>query len=140
MTVRTSEPTAMTPKKTGHTGFFARVYQITRLIPYGQVATYGQIAAIVGDRRAARTVGWALRALQGGTNVPWHRVINAKGSTSARCRGQVATVQRGLLEQEGIVFDREGRTDLGTYQWEGMDWPEIQALQRSWHTGSPESV
>ena len=130
----------MTPKKPGHTGFFARVYQVTRLIPYGQVATYGQIAAIVGDRRAARTVGWALRALQEDTDVPWHRVINARGKTSARYREQAAIVQRGLLEQEGIVFDREGRSDLDTYQWEGMDWPEIQVLRRSWYTESPESV
>ena len=130
----------MTPKKTGHSGFFARVYQVTRLIPYGHVATYGQIAAIVDDRRAARTVGWALRALQKDTDVPWHRVINAKGKTSARSRGQVAIVQRGLLEQEGIRFTSEGRADLDTYQWEGMDWPEIRALRRSWYTESPESV
>jgi methylated-DNA-protein-cysteine methyltransferase related protein len=130
----------MIPKKTGRTGFFARVHQVTRLIPYGQVATYGQIAAIVGDRQAARTVGWALRALQEDSDVPWHRVINAKGRTSARCRGQVAAIQRTLLEQEGIVFDKEGRTNLDAYQWEGMDWPEIQALQREWHAKSPESV
>ena len=109
-----------------------------RLIPKGQVATYGQIAEIVSHRRAARTVGWALNALQEGTDVPWHRVINARGQISTRYRDQAATVQRHLLEQEGVTFDEQGQTDLDAYQWEGLDWPEIEAIRRVWHKQDTE--
>ena len=107
------------------------------MIPHGQVATYGQIAAIVSDRRAARTVGWALNALQEGTDVPWQRVINAKGTISSRYRDRDAAVQRSLLQGEGVVFDREGRTNLDVYQWEGLDWPEIEALRQGWSQEPP---
>jgi methylated-DNA-protein-cysteine methyltransferase-like protein len=108
------------------------------MIPRGQVATYGQIAAIVSDRRAARTVGWALHALQDDTEVPWHRVINAQGRISTPYREQDAAIQRLLLEREGVVFDDEGRVDMDVYQWEGLDWPEIEALRRLWNAEHPE--
>ena len=128
----------MSSQDSDRPNFFARVYQAVRLIPVGRVATYGQIAAIVSQRHAARTVGWALNALQEGTDVPWHRVINAQGKISTRYRDRDAAVQRGLLEREGVVFDDEGRTDLNTYQWEGLDWPEIESLRREWYAEPPE--
>jgi methylated-DNA-protein-cysteine methyltransferase-like protein len=126
------------PKQRPRPGFFARVYHIVRLVPFGQVATYGQIAAIVSDSRAARTVGWALRALRDDTDVPWHRVINAQGQVSTQYCERAALVQRRLLEEEGIVFDDGGRISLERFQWEGLDWPEIETLRRSWDTGSPD--
>jgi hypothetical protein len=43
-----------------------------------------------------------------------------------------------LLEREGIVFDLEGRIDLETYQWEGLDWPAVEALHRAWGNETPE--
>jgi methylated-DNA-protein-cysteine methyltransferase-like protein len=111
--------------------FFAHVYQVVQMIPFGQVATYGQIAGIVSHRGAARTVGWALNALPEGTHIPWHRVINSQGEISQRDNEGDAEDQRELLEREGVRF-RNGRTDLSVYQWEGLEWPEIEALHQTW--------
>ncbi|MBN2004594.1 MAG: MGMT family protein [Anaerolineae bacterium] len=99
------------------TSNFERIYALIRRIPAGKVATYGQIARWLGWPRGARTVGWALRALTDGTDVPWQRVVNAQGATSLGAEG--SRVQRTLLEAEGIVFNNEGRIDLKQYGWEG---------------------
>ena len=97
--------------------FFSRVWTVVRRIPGGKVATYGQIAAILENPRAARTVGWALHALPDGTDVPWQRVINSKGRISIDCFEHDPNLQRILLEQEGVVFDHKGYVDLTVYQW-----------------------
>jgi methylated-DNA-protein-cysteine methyltransferase-like protein len=120
-------------------GLFERIYDTVRLIPRGKVATYGQIASIVSHRGAARTVGWALRALQEGTGVPWHRVINAQGTISATGREREAEIQRALLEAEGIQFDAQASVDLSGCQWPGLDWPEIEALRQGWNEKSLHS-
>lgn len=87
-------------------------------IPAGRVATYGQIAALAGLPGHARQVGYALAALPDGSAVPWHRVINARGEVSRRSGGRPhALIQRTLLEEEGIAFDEDGRTDLERYRW-----------------------
>ena len=91
-----------------------------RQIPKGWVATYGQVAARAGLPRRARLVGHVLQRLDGGTDVPWHRVVNAKGEVSyspSRNGGDV--LQRRLLEQEGIEFDDNGRFDLERVRWLG---------------------
>jgi methylated-DNA-protein-cysteine methyltransferase-like protein len=118
-------------------GVFARIYAIVRMIPRGQVATYGQIASIIGDPQAARTVGWALSGLSEEAHVPWHRVINAQGRISPRRYPGAIEEQRTLLEQEGVVWDRHGHIDLEAYQWEGLDWPTIEALHRAWQKEPP---
>jgi len=100
--------------------FFRQVYRVVSTIPAGQVATYGQIAAYVGNPRAARTVGWALHGLPAGSGVPWHRVINAQGAISTSREGSRAAQQRAMLEEEGILFDERGRTDLARYGWKGL--------------------
>jgi len=66
--------------------FFERVYEAVRAIPRGRVATYGQVARLVGVPRGARAVGWALRALdpRRARAVPWHRVVGAGGRISPR--------------------------------------------------------
>jgi len=97
---------------------FDRVYDLVRLIPCGKVAAYGQIARWLGWPRGARTVGWALRSLHEGTDVPWHRVINAQGRISLRGDGGL---QRALLEAEGVIFDKAGKIDMKTYAWIGPD-------------------
>ena len=125
------------PSTTTRPNFYARVYEVVRLIPYGKVATYGQIADIVSHSRAARTVGWALRALQGDTDVPWHRVINARGMVSTRYSEGPTLTQLAMLKEEGIIFDERGQTDLTVYGWEGLDWPEIETLRARWTKEPP---
>ena len=106
--------------------FFEQVYQVVRRIPPGKVATYGQVARILGRPRGARTVGWALHSMPEGSDVPWQRVINARGTISLGARG--APIQRALLEEEGIVFDERDHVDLDTYGWAGLDLAERQQL------------
>jgi len=93
------------------------VYRVVCRIPAGQVATYGQIAALSGMPRAARQVGWALSALREEDDVPWHRVINAQGEISPRGGPEIVGLQRALLESEGVEFNGRGRVDLKNYAW-----------------------
>ncbi len=97
-----------------------RFYDVVRQIPPGRVATYGQVAALAGQPRHARQVGYALFALRGdqGEDVPWHRVINAKGEISQRRDTGPEGLQRAMLEAEDIVFDLAGRIDLRRYRWD----------------------
>ena len=97
-----------------------RIHDVVRQIPRGKVATYGQVARIV-DRCTARMVGYAMAALRGRSDVPWQRVINAKGEISPRSRGDGALRQRELLEKEGIHFDSRGRVNLRKARWNGRD-------------------
>jgi len=94
--------------------FFSRVYAIVRKIPRGKVATYGQIARALGSPGAARTVGWAMRACP--ADVPWHRVVNARGEISLRPATGYHE-QRARLKAEGVRFDRVGKVDLKKYGW-----------------------
>ncbi len=100
---------------------FEKVYAITSRIPYGKVASYGQIAVLLGNARMARLVGWALHSLlENQRDVPWHRVINSKGYISTTCREHSFNEQRMLLMNEGIrVEEKEGMywVDLKTYLW-----------------------
>src|SRR5881409_1644023 len=100
--------------------FYRLVYRVVRRVPRGRVATYGQIAAILGQPRGARAVGMALGALRGPLLdlVPWQRVINAAGRCSHR-DGFWADIQREFLEREGVRFDRRGRVDLKRTRWPG---------------------
>lgn len=98
-------------------GTYDRIYAIVRQIPRGHVATYGQIARLAGLGRHARRVGYALNALSGGHDVPWHRVINSKGGISRRSEPVHEQIQQQLLEQEGIIFGADGRVTLQHYQW-----------------------
>jgi len=99
--------------------FYLRVYALVRQVPPGHVVTYGQVAALLGSPRAARAVGYALRFLPTGTDVPWHRVINHQGQISPRTPAGSPLLQRVLLEAEGVRFDAEGRVDLPCYRWLG---------------------
>jgi len=99
------------------TGVYEQIYAMVRRIPEGRVATYGQIARLVKRPRWARQVGYALAALPDDKQVPWHRVVNARGGVSRRSKGGYEDYQRILLESEGIVFDAGGCIDLSTYQW-----------------------
>ncbi len=102
---------------------FEKIYKIVERIPTGKVATYGQIAALAGNPGAARTVGWALGSLRDGRKVPWHRVVNSRGSSSFPDDAK-RKLQQALLEQEGIVFNRNGRVDLEEFLWRGEPWAD----------------
>ncbi len=97
------------------TPFFDAVYEAVRAVPRGRVCTYGQVALMVGSPGAARQVGWALHCLPAGTEVPWHRVVNARGGISKRSRWGEAERQRVLLESEEVEFDENGLIDLYRY-------------------------
>ncbi len=103
-------------------GFRAAVLALVSRIPAGEVATYGQIAAMLGAANQARRVGMVLAGLRHGldSEVPWHRVINAAGGISAPNDAHRFIVQRSLLEAEGVVFGATGRCDLRRYRWDGV--------------------
>lgn len=96
----------------------ARIYQTVRRIPSGRVATYGGVAREAGLPGRARQVGYALAALDDDSDVPWHRVINARGEVSPRSGGRIfERLQRSLLEAEGVTFGSRGRVDLERFGW-----------------------
>ena len=97
---------------------YERIYAVARQIPYGKVATYGQVAEVAGGC-TARMVGYAMSALRDGTDVPWQRVINRMGKVSPHGGGIGTAMQRLLLEEEGVQFDAQGRIDFGKYGWLG---------------------
>src|SRR5262245_21978456 len=98
-------------------GNHARIEAVVRRIPRGRVATYGQVAVLAGLPGHARQVGYALHALANGSPVPWQRVVNARGEVSLRRTPGWESVQRALLEREGIAFDARGRIDLERRLW-----------------------
>jgi methylated-DNA-protein-cysteine methyltransferase-like protein len=98
---------------------FSEIYTRVKEIPAGRVATYGQIAALVSMGLPARIVGYALNCLPEESDVPWQRVINRHGEISySVSRNQHDSLQRRLLEQEGIVFNLQDKIDLDKYLWQ----------------------
>jgi methylated-DNA-protein-cysteine methyltransferase-like protein len=98
---------------------FARVYEVVKQVPRGKVASYGQIAEIVGAGCDARMVGYAMAGTPEGNDIPWQRIVNREGKISLPGKGGV--IQRMRLEAEGIVFDARGRIDLKRFGWRGPD-------------------
>lgn len=98
---------------------YPKIYDVVRQIPYGKVATYGQIADLAGLIGKARVVGYALhRVTTASEDIPWHRVINAKGKVSrSSLRDGNDDLQQLLLEKEGITFIK-GKLDLSVYRWQ----------------------
>jgi methylated-DNA-protein-cysteine methyltransferase related protein len=97
---------------------YQKIYAVVRKIPVGKVLTYGQVAELAGLYGKARLVGYALFRVEIASDLPWQRVVNAKGEISysiARCGGDY--LQKTLLEQEGIEFERENSIDLQKYRW-----------------------
>lgn len=96
----------------------AAICAVVRRIPKGWVATYGQVAAMVGLPRLARLVGRILQHLDPATKIPWHRVVNARGEVSyALSRNGGDALQQRLLETEGIAFDDRSRFNLERFRW-----------------------
>ena len=100
----------------GSASFDQRVYAAVARIPPGRLATYGQIAELIGAYGCARQVGWALRRLPLPSDVPWQRVVNAQGRISfSPSREGSDWIQRQLLLAEGIPVDAAGRPAAGAY-------------------------
>lgn len=97
--------------------FFEKVYHIVSQIPRGKVATYGQIAGILGNPRGARTVGWAMQAAPEGLKLPCHRVVNIKGEMAPGFIFGGRDRQRAILEVEGVIFNEEGNIDMAKSKW-----------------------
>ena len=103
-----------TPSNAGNN--WQKIYDIVRQIPNGKVATYGQVAVLAGLPGHARQVGYALAASRD-DDLPWQRVINARGEVSLRRDPGPEGLQRAMLEAEGVTFDHRGRVDLGRFRW-----------------------
>jgi len=104
-------------RSTGETPPFERVQALVRRIPRGRVATYGQLSRMIDGRLTPLGVGWAIRAAS--DEIPWHRVVGAKGRISTE--REHPGLQREMLEAEGVRFDHEGRIDLERHGWEPAD-------------------
>ncbi len=103
-------------------GFHGRVQAAVCMVPTGRVSTYGDVAGALGSPRVARQVGWALAALPSGSDVPWHRIVNAQGRISHRGDILRAQEQQRRLEAEGVRFGASGRLELAALRWH---WPEL---------------
>ncbi len=107
----------MTPEATDPT--YQRIWATVDSVPRGRVATYGQIAEEAGLPGHARQVGYALRNLPRGTELAWHRVLNAKGEISVRtATGRPSREQMRRLRAEGVKVNTRGRVDLQRFRWD----------------------
>ncbi len=108
----------MAKQGSAHPDFDRRVLAMVARIPPGRLATYGQIAELIGAWGCARQVGWALRRLPLPSPIPWHRVVNGRGRISmSLAREGSDWIQRELLLAEGIPVDGEGRLPLARHLW-----------------------
>jgi methylated-DNA-protein-cysteine methyltransferase-like protein len=99
------------------TDTYRRLYAVVAKVPRGRVATYGQVAALAGLPRHARLVGYALNKLPAESDVPWHRVVNAKGQVSPRANALGhEDLQEQLLRREGVRFV-DGVIPLERFAW-----------------------
>lgn len=94
---------------------FEKIYEVVKSIPKGKVATYGMVAALAGNPRWARVVGYALHNNPEPSIIPCHRVVNRDGRVAPGFAFGGEGVQRQMLEAEGIVFEPDGSIDLKKY-------------------------
>ena len=98
-----------------HYALYEKIYTVCEQIPHGTVASYGDIAAIIGGGCDARTVGYALNEIpKQRAGVPWQRIISKDGGISTR-----GLAQRQLLEEEGVEFDARGHVIMARFRWDG---------------------
>jgi methylated-DNA-protein-cysteine methyltransferase-like protein len=102
-------------------GFFEKVYDVARLIPYGRITSYGAIANYLGSGRSARMVGWAMNASHSsGTFIPAHRVVNRNGLLTGKHHfGNSSTMQQ-LLENEGLAIENDRILNFAEKFWDPM--------------------
>jgi methylated-DNA-protein-cysteine methyltransferase-like protein len=99
--------------------FFERVYQVTRLIPFGRVTSYGAIARYLGTGQSARMVGWALNSShQMPDFIPAHRVVNRNGMLSGKHHFGGEHIMQQLLENEGIQIEDDCVVEFNKFFWD----------------------
>ena len=98
--------------------FTEKIYTLSRRIPKGKVATYGQLAALAGNPRAARAVGTAMRCNPDIPKTPCHRVVASDGSLTGYSAGQGVSTKRKMLMDEGVSF-KGTKVNLKESQWNG---------------------
>lgn len=98
---------------------FEKIYDAVKKIPRGKVSTYGQIAAIAGNPRWSRVVGYALHVNPEPGTIPCHRVVTRNGEVSKAFAFGGENMQRLLLAEEGVEFLDDGRVDMSRYFWNG---------------------
>lgn len=96
---------------------FEKIYEVVKEIPRGQVASYGQIAALAGNRRWAQVVGYALHANPDPVTIPCYRVVTKAGEVSRAFAFGGGSRQKELLMEEGVLFLEEGTVDMEKCQW-----------------------
>lgn len=112
--------------------FYQRMQQVCARIPYGKVATYGQIALLCGRPKNARQVGYGLRCGLAGAQVPAHRIVNSSGILSGAASFEYPEMQKLLLEEEGVFVIRTEagwKVDLKEYVWKNT-LAEAEELRR----------
>lgn len=97
--------------------FYERVYEQVSAVPHGTVCTYGDIAALAGYPKAAREVGYAMKRVQRGWNLPCHRIVNIKGTLAPTYAFGGKEKQRQLLEEEGVTFIDAETIDMQAHRW-----------------------
>ena len=105
------------PKETND--FFSQVYEVTKLIPFGRITSYGAIARYIGSGRSARMVGWALNASHTSEGfIPAHRVVNHKGLLTGKHHFGSESLMRQLLENEGLVIEDDQVVNFREKFWD----------------------
>jgi methylated-DNA-protein-cysteine methyltransferase related protein len=106
-------------KLSKNSDFFSRVYELTKLIPYGRITSYGAIARYLGSGRSARVVGWALNSCHTRPEfIPAHRVVNQKGLLTGKLHFGNSTTMQQLLENEGITVEDDQVVDFNEKFWD----------------------
>lgn len=95
---------------------FEKIYDVVKQIPEGRVATYGQVAALAGNLRWSRVVGYALHVNPDPEHIPCHRVVNRLGEVSKAFAFGGENQQIILLQKEGVEFE-DGKVKLEKYRW-----------------------
>jgi methylated-DNA-protein-cysteine methyltransferase-like protein len=101
--------------------FFFKVYEVTRLIPYGRITSYGAIARYLGSGRSARMVGWALNASHSSQDyIPAHRVVNRNGLLTGRHHFGNSALMGQLLENEGLIIEDDQVVNFHEKFWDPL--------------------
>ena len=107
-------------------GFFQRVYELTKQVPFGRVTSYGSIAKFLGTPRSARMVGWALNASHLDDSIPAHRVVNKQGLLTGKHHFDGSNLMQQLLENENISVENNKIISFQEIYWD----PNIELIQQ----------